>query len=45
MTMFSFFIKFYIVCGLIYATCSYTDDMRTRTMMRGRPEEDMFQVV
>ncbi len=38
--MISFFIKFYLICGLIYVTISYNDDMRNmRTMMRGRPNE------
>jgi hypothetical protein len=39
--MLSFFIKFYIIVGLIYVTVVYDDDMRTqRAMMRGRPEEE-----
>jgi hypothetical protein len=33
-----FFIKFYLICGLIYVTISYNDDMRNR-MMRGRPDD------
>ena len=38
--MISFFVKFYLVCGLIYTTVSYNDDMRNqRTMMRGRPSD------
>ena len=36
--MIAFFIKFYLICGLIYVTISYNDDMRNR-MMRGRPNE------
>ena len=36
----SFFLKFYLVCGLIYTTVNYNDDMRNmRTMMRGRPSD------
>ena len=38
--MISFFVKFYLICGLIYVTISYNDDMRNmRIMMRGRPNE------
>ena len=38
--MISFFLKFYLVCGLIYTTVNYNDDMRNmRTMMRGRPSD------
>ena len=38
--MISFFIKFYIIVGLIYVTVVYDDDMRTqRSMMRGRPDD------
>ena len=38
--MISFFVKFYLICGLIYVTISYNDDMRNmRTMMRGRPDD------
>ena len=38
--MISFFVKFYLICGLIYVTVSYNDDMRNmRTMMRGRPSD------
>jgi len=40
--MISFFIKFYLICGLIYVTVIFDDDMRTqRAMMRGRPSDDM----
>ena len=38
--MISFFLKFYLICALIYVTVSYDDDMRNqRTMMRGRPDD------
>ena len=38
--MIYFFIKFYLICALIYVTVSYDDDMRNqRTMMRGRPDD------
>ena len=37
--MIAFFIKFYLICGLIYVTISYNDDMRNR-MMRGRPDDE-----
>ena len=40
--MISFFLKFYLVCGLIYTTVNYNDDMRNmRTMMRGRPKDEI----
>jgi hypothetical protein len=39
--MISFFIKFYVICGLVYVTVCNTEDTRTqRAMMRGRPEEE-----
>ena len=38
--MIYFFMKFYLICSLIYITVSYDDDMRNqRTMMRGRPDK------
>ena len=38
--MIYFFIKFYLICALIYVIVSYDDDMRNqRTMMRGRPDD------
>jgi hypothetical protein len=43
--MISFFVKFYLICGLIYTTVIYNDDMRTqRAMMRGRPSEEWMRV-
>ena len=44
-SMISFFVKFYLICGLIYTTVIYNDDMRTqRAMMRGRPSEEWMRV-
>lgn len=38
--MIYFFIKFYLVCSLMYVTVVNTDDIRNqRAMMRGRPKE------
>jgi hypothetical protein len=38
--MITFFLKFYLICGLTYVTVVFDDDMRNqRTMMRGRPSD------
>ena len=38
--MITFFLKFYLICGLAYVTVVFDDDMRNqRTMMRGRPSD------
>ena len=40
MSLFKFFLKFYLIVGLIYVTVIFDDDMRTqRSMMRGRPDD------
>jgi len=40
--MISFFIKFYIIVGLVYVTYTNTDDTRVQRV-RGRPKDDISQ--